>query len=255
MPRDYKNRTRVNRAPKRREPGVPRWGHALAGLTLGLCVAVGAYVEGRYPGTFLATTEELIPVPSFDVDTAAELAEERSTAKKPRFEFYSLLPQMEVNVSTEKTTPRQPPQIKRPTPTRVTEQPAQRLPSAERARRLLAGEDSSKINAAQFGQIKPMAPAASRPAAKPETRAGVAALARNDKYMVQLGSFRVLSDADRMKANLALTGHRVVIRTAVLSDSSKRHRVQIGPFRSLEDARRASSGVSRGQPLFVKVQS
>lgn len=261
MPRDYKNRPRAGRAQKKREPVLQRWRHALGGFTLGLCVAVGAYVEGRYPGTFLATTGDPIPVPNFDIATAEELAEERTTpARKPRFEFYSLLPEMEVSVPVEKTEPREPPKVQPESITAESEPPARRLPSAERARRLLAGEDPAKVNAPVFGQIKPMAPAAersvvARPVASAESHTRLASAPRADGFMVQLGSFRQLSDADRMKANLALTGHRVVIRTAVMADRSKRHRVQIGPFTSREAALRASSGVARGEPLILRVQS
>ena len=57
--------TACRRAQKKREPCRSVGGTHLA-VALGLCLAVGAYVEGRYPGTFLASTGDPIPVPNFD---------------------------------------------------------------------------------------------------------------------------------------------------------------------------------------------
>lgn len=49
-------------------------------------------------------------------------------------------------------------------------------------------------------------------------------------YLLQVGSFRHFSDADQLKANLALLGIEASIQSVELADGETWHRVRIGPF-------------------------
>ena len=107
-----------------------------------------------------------------------------------------------------KTEPREPPKVQPESATAESEPPARRLPSAERARRLLAERISGSTHPylARLSQWRPQPTFRCRPTGRicrvshsPGERPSCGG------FMVQLGSFRKLSDADRMKANLALT--------------------------------------------------
>jgi len=93
--RDYKNTPKPGAAPKKKAKApapTPGWAWLLAGLAIGLFVALLVYLQD-----FSATPERTAPVVerSQPAAPAAEKAEE-DTARKPRFDFYNLLPEMEV---------------------------------------------------------------------------------------------------------------------------------------------------------------
>ena len=231
MARDYKDRPTPKRKHSRQ--GAPRWAFALAGFGLGLCVALGAYIEGRYPGTIIAGTD-LEPVPGADTD-AASVAATGVRAPRPKYTFYDLLPEMEVNVPA-----REPDQkLHGPQPPK----PAARLSDAQRAARILSGADIGVAS-----RMKPVPKVVAPKPASSETKlAPVIASSRLPfgAYMVQVGSFRQMSDADRLKAALAMNGHRAIIQTTRMSDNSQRHRVRLGPFRSKESAKKISVSPGR----------
>jgi len=94
MPRDYKNRPR----PQARK-GAPGWAWLLVGLAIGLFVAFLVYLDGHQG------TQRPPPVASRSADRQAPTPksepEGKKSAPKPRFEFYTILPEMEVPVATE----------------------------------------------------------------------------------------------------------------------------------------------------------
>ncbi len=59
-------------------------------------------------------------------------------------------------------------------------------------------------------------------------------------YILQVGSFRKLQQADRMKAKLALLGFKARIEKVRVSDGVW-HRVRLGPFDSMEQANQMRS--------------
>ena len=256
MARDYKNRSTP--APKRRtaNQGLPRWAFALVGFGLGLCVAVGTYTEGRYPGTIFASNDAE-PVPLADSKAAVEVADTR----QPNYTFYSLLPEMEVNVPPrEVVEKRRGPQAPKPAVIKPTiTKPKPKMTEAERVARILAGAESARPAAVEPRSRRAVVPAPLR--SVPDTGNQVALFKPSapipGAYMVQVGSFREISDADRLKASLAMSGHRATIQTARMADESQRHRVRLGPFDSAESAKRVSVGLADGgrRPLLIKIES
>jgi len=116
--------------------------------------------------------------------------------KKPNFEFYSLLRDLEVIV----------PESEIPSESDVDQKPEN---SAQKNKQNLPEsvapqdtESSSEINAANKGQ----------------------------KFFVQAGSFKDHAAADRMKANLALLGVVAKIESVKIPKSGTWHRVRVGPF-------------------------
>lgn len=69
-----------------------------------------------------------------------------------------------------------------------------------------------------------------------------------DAYTVQVGSFRVLQEAQRMKTRLMVTGFKVNI-VAVTQQDVHWYRVVIGPFKSLGEARQAQQVFARREHI------
>ena len=165
MPKDYKHRRRQATQSGSRPTPPRRWPWFTAGLLLGLGLSVltigyeRGYLAFAFPqsGDAIAATH----VPSQGhVDTS-----------KPTFEFYTMLPEMEVAVSDEEVLER---------------------PSTE------VSTDKDKVLAGS--------------------------------YVLQVGSFRQLTDADRLKANLALLGLEAQIQTVSINGEETWHRVRVGPY-------------------------
>ncbi len=58
------------------------------------------------------------------------------------------------------------------------------------------------------------------------------------RYLLQAGSFRNMSDADHVKAKLALLGVEADIQTAKLPNGETWHRVRIGPMSNPDKIRK-----------------
>ncbi len=185
--RDYKSRA-ASSAPK----SAPGWVWFLGGVLTGLFVAGLVYLrENRDPS-------ELGQVATANPRPATRAAEKPDQTKpdtpKPRFDFYNLLPEMEVVVPD----PEPEPVAKARKPTRVPD----------------------KAPARAVAAAKPRAPV---------TRSG-------DSYLLQVGSFRKRSEADRLRARLALLGVEARIQRVSIDGRDAWHRVRVGPFSDLGKA-------------------
>lgn len=164
------------------------WG---TGLAMGLFVALLVHLEHTRP------TEE-IPQETGESASAEATAE---TNDGPRFEFYRLLSEQEVDV----TAGRQP-----------DSSISNALPSVE--------EQDQSETAVDAGDHPAETTAQTGSDATPEGR----------RYLLQAGSFRAHSDAEALRASLALLGIEAHIQQVELSGGENWHRVRIGPFDTLE---------------------
>ncbi len=57
---------------------------------------------------------------------------------------------------------------------------------------------------------------------------------KKDNYFLQVGAFQDESDADNMKAELALQGFEAVVQTASIPEKGVWHRVRVGPLSDIE---------------------
>ena len=173
--RDYKKRSQARRAPAKKG-AVPGWVWLLAGLAVGLLVALLIWLDKvptPRPAPAKATAEKPAPTRAESRDTRSVKKETPPKApdtqareeRKFAYDFYTLLPEMEVPVPD-------------------NEPAARGLPPA------------------------PVAPG---------------------KYIVQVGAFRTLKDADARKAELALLGIVSAIQVITI-DNNTLHRVRIGPL-------------------------
>lgn len=60
-----------------------------------------------------------------------------------------------------------------------------------------------------------------------------------ETFYLQAGAFRSTSDADNLKARIALLGVEAAIQTATLPDGSVWHRVRLGPYAGMDGIDRA----------------
>jgi hypothetical protein len=212
MPRDYKHR--VTRRRKRRP--VSPWLGMAAGLLIGLFAAAIAYFK-------LIAPPQQATAPPFAPETLEPAAEpvpakEAKSQEKapsppparPRFDFYTILPEMEVVIPEEELTARTPSSAFRP-----VEQPA----AAAHQSSPTAGPPAKPAAAAT-----PVSPQSQpQPAVKPPASSG-------GNYFLQSGTFNTMDQAERLKAQLALLGLGASIQKVTINKNTI-HRVRVGPFR------------------------
>lgn len=58
---------------------------------------------------------------------------------------------------------------------------------------------------------------------------------KTDSYFLQVGSFKTESDADNLKAKLALQGFEAIVQTANIPEKGVWHRVRVGPLTNIDD--------------------
>ncbi|QGM21033.1 hypothetical protein GJ672_01235 [Spiribacter sp. 2438] len=181
-------------ARQRRAPGDNRrqvlagWG---TGLAMGLFVALLVHLEHTRPA------EE----PAREAGESAPGEVTAGSDDGPRFEFYRLLSEQEVDI----TADRQPDSTA-----------SSALPSAE--------EQDRSPPAADAGADPAESTARASSDAAPEGR----------RYLLQAGSFRAHSDAEALRASLALLGIEARVQQVELPGGETWHRVRIGPFDNLE---------------------
>jgi len=83
-----------------------------------------------------------------------------------------------------------------------------------------------------------------------------AATGEREMFFLQAGAFPNATDADNLKARLALLGVEATIQTATLPDKGVWHRVRIGPYASIEELNRARDTLKQNgyDTSLVKVQ-
>ncbi len=188
-------------------------GHGLAWFLAGaLAGGLATWVVlGRDPAAeqVRATVERTVGH-SIGVDSSTAPA-------KPKFEFYTLLPEMEVVVPDE--------DLAAPGPA--------------------PGESSGTAESPTSAAAEDDAPGDTDPALK------------SGHYILQVASFKNMNDADGLKAQLALLGFQPVVQTVAINSDEKWHRVRIGPYadrESLEAARIRLRADGHDNPLVVWVK-
>ena len=180
MTRDYKSH--VNRKQKKSLPGFV-W--LLSGLAIGLFVAFIVYLDKQpenetdFGTAVQQELEKLKQQAKQDSSqkSSAQQSEQSTEKKEQKFNFYTILPELEVLIPESETRP---PEVKTTTsPTSSGTQPT-------------ASKDSTL-------------------------------------YVLQVGSFQNLADAEKLKANLAFLGMQADIQKVVVNRQSW-HRVRTGPY-------------------------
>lgn len=81
--------------------------------------------------------------------------------------------------------------------------------------------------------------------------------ATKEAFFLQAGAFQNASDADNMKARLALLGVEAAIQTTSVPDKGVWHRVRIGPYTSVEQLNQTRETLKHNgvETTLVKVRS
>lgn len=190
MPRDYKPAARRRRRSARSKSS-PRWSWLLGGLIAGIIASYAVYLTATRtaadkPGQ--AAQKPAAPAPK-SVPPKTPAAEDKDAREKARFDFYTLLPEMEVKIGKE------------------------------------------SLDAARGGNSR-----------KPES---------NGPFVLQVGSFRSYSEADNLKARLALIGVQASIQTVIISDDNTWYRVRVGPYKNLKDLEQARTALQRNDVEYM----
>jgi cell division protein FtsN len=143
--------------------------------------------------------------------TAEQSAQtEGKPTAKPRFDFHHILPEMEVVVSDEElSAPAAPPP--KPPPERQKQSPQPPKPEPQQATKT------------EKQKAKPAADGSS--------------------YLVQVASFRQASDAERLKAKLALLGVQANVQQVTVNGKAY-HRVRTGPYQGKQEVNKTRSLLS-----------
>ena len=198
-----------------RRRGDSSKGHGLAWFLAGALAGglVTWVVLGRDPAAeqVRATVERTVGH-SIGVDST-------TPPPKPKFEFYTLLPELEVVV------------------------PDEDLPAPGPAPAASSAADTEVATAAT--------------AVEDDARGDAKEALKLGNYILQVASFKSMKDADGLKAELTLLGFRPVVQTVAIDSDEKWHRVRIGPYadrESLESARIRLRADGHDNPLVVWVK-
>jgi cell division protein FtsN len=96
MPRDYKHSSRKRRASRARAP--TRWPWLFGGLAAGFLAGYAVYFLSTRPDGTKAAPELAQKSAASAPKPAAKAAEEKDAKEKARFDFYKMLPEMEVKI-------------------------------------------------------------------------------------------------------------------------------------------------------------
>ena len=208
---------RRNKATRRPARGAAsRWPAFLAGC------ATGAAATLLVGSTDLPT----LPLGGGAPGAAAGSGEgETPTPPNLRYDFYTILPEMEVALpiggESEASTP--PPQTVAPPEPVGTAPEVPAVAVLEPAPERPAPEDP--LPAPVVEAAVPETPAPPKPV--------VSAAEAGGTYVLQVGSFRNAGDADRRRATLALLGLEARVQTIAIDGETTWHRVQVGPYAEL----------------------
>ncbi|MFC1773877.1 SPOR domain-containing protein [Pseudomonadota bacterium] len=176
----------------------PPWIWAITGLLAGLFVAFLVFLQMQPESE--VTVEETL---ALDIPTETEARDVRKQKPapvppppKPRFDFYNLLPEMEVIVQDEE----------------------------------IKGAPSKE---------------------------GVKRVEQPGTYLLQAGSFRSHTQADQLRAKLALLGLETSIQSVSVNSKQAWHRVRVGPFLNLSDLNQARSLLKKNgiDAILIRIKS
>lgn len=165
------------RKSSKHQSGIPAWLWLLSGILLGMGLAYYLWSKGYIPQPNADTTAADGSAEQISPATVEEVAPATEEPRKSPYDFFTVLPEMEVVV------------------------PEQELRQKNRA--------------------------AETPAAQVQADSG--------SYLLQVGSFREKSDAEQLKARLALMGITARTQSVTVNDVTW-HRVRIGPVSGVRQA-------------------
>ena len=249
MSRDYKSQKSSKSSS---EKGGSAFFGGFVGYALGIMSAIGIWLYLSYaPSPYLSDDKNPTAAvkkdtqPSPEKSTAAEkvMPETPITVveEKPRFDFYKILPGIDE------------PEVDHPSTQRATQSPS---PNTK-------PQENNTVKSAEKPALQAITPPNVHPKELMQSPQTVPSAIKNnatattkEKFILQAGSFRTISDAENLKARLALLGILASIQPIDLSGKGTWYRVRVGPFTQKEDADQtnASLRVNGITAQFIKTQ-
>ncbi len=197
-------------ASRRRKPAAGRRsgaGGTLLGIFIGL--ALGLALAAGVAWTLMGGRQGVPSRPQEAAVAPRDAKPSKSESPdKPRFDFYKILPGGEE------------PKI------------AADRKAAERPDRAVAEKAASKAaEPAKAADRPPEKVAVAEPSAEKGAKPG-------DRFWLQAGSFAQESDAENLKARLALAGWEAQVQPGTVPDKGVRYRVRLGPYDNPEELNR-----------------
>ena len=229
------------------ESSIPGWMWLMLGLLIGGALAVTLYVKMPH------AIDNLLPHPNpaahptaaGDAGVAPEgnPAAASTVSKKPRYDFYTLLPEKEVVIPDEELSAR----VKAEAAAKLASQqqaalpvapsaPANTLPNAATP---VASPVTPNVAATQIANANA---STTTDAATPAT---TAAAPKAGQYLLQAGAFRGGEQADDLKARIAMLG--LVGRVEIVqTPAGTMHRVRLGPYATASELEQAKQKLGSG---------
>ena len=249
--------------------GTPGWVWLLAGLVLGAAVFLivpGLKKDGD--GFFRPQPNpDARPAQVAEADDTAELSPETSTAtsqpaaaveekpKETQYDFYTLLPGQEVQMSDAELAASARAE-------KAAEARAQAVAAAAAAAKSIDGATPAAGPKPLPEQADPT-PVATTTSAKPETAPASVATTAVDKpasgnearYILQAGAFGGSGDAEATKAKIAMLGLSARVESAQIGGKTV-YRVRMGPYGSASELAEAKQKLANGNlpTMAIKAQ-
>lgn len=203
--------------PSTRRSGA---GGTLFGIFIGIIVGLGLAAAVAF---WLLRNNPAVQLPSIardGRDAAREAAKSPGTSApdKPRFDFYKILPGVEE------------PKVQARAPERT-----------DRVDRAAAEQSKDRPGASVSVPVPGAAPNNQVASAEPPAKA----LRPGERYWLQAGSFSAQSDAENLKARLALAGWEANVQEGNVPDKGVRYRVRIGPYDNPDELGRMKAELAR----------
>ena len=178
---------------------IPGWVWLAVGLTVGAFIVFLMKLEPGGGDIKRTKPEQQKPEKVAEASKSTPAATQQPV--KPKYDFYTLLPESEVIVPPDAV-----PEKTLPTPQTA---PVAPVTPAEAAK-----IDTARAQAALLGQTPPPAPPVLKPAA-------------TTQFFLQAGSFRKQADADKVRAQIILLGQAVKVESGTVKDETW-YRVLVG---------------------------
>ena len=212
--------------------GRPGWVWLVAGLAIGAVVVLGA------PGLLKKDGDGFVrfgpradpdaqPSPVADTEAIAESAPAepaRAVTEAPQYDFYTVLPGNEVRMSDAELAA-----------SAREEQARREQDEARRAREALEGRAPDPVPVAETPAAATPVPVTAAPPAPPAPPAPVApapvaqAAASDARYILQAGAFGASTDAEEVKAKIAMLGLSARVEPGQANGRTV-YRVRMGPY-------------------------
>ncbi|MGH8159679.1 MAG: SPOR domain-containing protein [Rhodanobacter sp.] len=201
--------------------GFPGWGYAVIGIVIG-AILMAVVMRGSLL-TGLRKTDGPQANPQATAqnggDTGLGPAASESAPKKPQYDFYSVLSEKEVRIPDAEISAQA-----------RAEQQQKQLAAQQAQQQATAQQQASTAQAS----VPTNTPAAVSENITAAPASAVQAPAAGSGYLLQVGAFPNASDAETLKAQLAMQGFVANVQSVSIGGQNY-HRVRLGPFRSATD--------------------